>query len=82
MAHIPFPDADRALRQVDRHAAETATESGMLTAGAFVRWPQVPEGWGAAVDARLRVAWGPFLEAFRARPVAVPQLVFLPGRTR
>lgn len=80
MSHHPYPDAGRALRQVARHEDETAPVLGVGTTDIFLKWPQVPEGWGAAAGARVREAFGPFLEAMRARPVAVPQLVFRPGR--
>lgn len=80
MSHHPYPDVGRALRQVARHEDETAPELGVVTTEIFVKWPQPPEGWGEAASARVQEVFGPFLDALRARPIAVPQLVFRPGR--
>lgn len=80
MSHHPYPDAGRALRQVARHDDELAPRVEAQAAETFVKWPDPPEGWGEAASARVQEVFGPFLDALRARPVAVPQLVFRPGR--
>ena len=54
MSHTPYPHAGRALRQVTRHSDETSPQAHVTATGVFVKWPQVPDGWGAVAEARVQ----------------------------
>jgi len=68
MGHRPYPNADRAQHQVDRHSYETAPSwhPDYVMDGATGRiapWPAPPLGWNAEAAANIRLGLAAFRDA-------------------
>jgi hypothetical protein len=73
MSHRPYPNAERALRQLSRHYNAPSEP--------VVKWAQPPSGWGAAVGAQIAAPFQAFAESARAvTPPKLPYLQVAPGR--
>ncbi|MFJ6069025.1 hypothetical protein ACIQHU_39050 [Streptomyces tendae] len=73
MSHRPYPNVERALRQLTRHCGAPSEP--------VVKWAQPPSGWSKAVGAQIAAPFQAFAESARAAtPPRLPYLQVAPGR--
>lgn len=75
MAHRPYPDADRALRQLARHTRAVAPHPMFVmdgSSGVIVKWPEIPEGWSEAAAAKAGEPIRALVQAVRRVNVSAP----------
>jgi hypothetical protein len=73
VGYRPYPNADRAQHQIDRHCDETAPSWHPdyvmdSTTGRIAPWPTPPLGWDTKAAANIRLALAAFRDAL-TKPV-------------
>lgn len=77
VSHRPYPDTDRALRQVARHTTGTAPHPMFVmdgSTGVIVKWPKAPEGWSEAAAAKAGAPIRALVESVGRVRVSAPAL--------